>query len=143
MKTEWRIFLSIAAFLLFTAVLYGAWTLRRGGAVASSGSAPWPCCCRPCSARCAAASSGSSPAGSTCARRTGRTARSPTARVRSASSARAATGRSGLALAAAIAGLGLVFWQLWLLGLGAVAVIFAACGLLFEYYSGTRRTAEH
>jgi hypothetical protein len=49
----------------------------------------------------------------------------------------------GLALAATVAGLGLVFWQLWLLGLGMVAVIFAACGLLFEYYSGTRRTAEH
>lgn len=49
----------------------------------------------------------------------------------------------GLALAAAIAGLGLVFWQFWLLGLGLIAVIFAACGLLFEYYSGTRRTAEH
>lgn len=49
----------------------------------------------------------------------------------------------GLALAATIAGLGLVFWQLWLLGVGLVAVVFAVCGLLFEYYSGTRRTAEH
>ncbi|GAB3811679.1 cytochrome c oxidase subunit 4 [Micromonospora zhanjiangensis] len=49
----------------------------------------------------------------------------------------------GLALAATIAGLGLVFWQAWLIGVGAIAVIFSACGLLFEYYSGTRRTAEH
>ena len=49
----------------------------------------------------------------------------------------------GMALAAAIAGLGLVFWQFWLLGLGLVLVIVTACGLLFEYYSGTRRTAEH
>jgi hypothetical protein len=49
----------------------------------------------------------------------------------------------GLALAASVAGLGLVFWQVWLLGAGLVAVILAACGLLFEYYSGTRRTAEH
>lgn len=49
----------------------------------------------------------------------------------------------GLALAAATAGLGLVFWQFWLIGLGLVMVVFAACGLLFEYYSGTRRTAEH
>lgn len=49
----------------------------------------------------------------------------------------------GLALAATITGLGLVFWQAWLIGVGAVAVIFGACGLLFEYYSGTRRTAEH
>ena len=49
----------------------------------------------------------------------------------------------GLALAAAIAGLGLVFWQWWLVAFGLVAVVFAACGLLFEYYSGTRHTAEH
>jgi hypothetical protein len=49
----------------------------------------------------------------------------------------------GLAAAAAVAGLGLVFWQFWLLGLGLVMVVFAACGLLFEYYSGTRRTVEH
>ena len=49
----------------------------------------------------------------------------------------------GLALAAAIAGLGLVFWQWWLVAFGLVAVVFAACGLLFEYYSGTRHPAEH
>jgi hypothetical protein len=49
----------------------------------------------------------------------------------------------GLALAASLAGLGLVFWQWWLIGFGLIAVIFAACGLLFEYYSGTRHTAEH
>jgi Cytochrome c oxidase subunit IV len=49
----------------------------------------------------------------------------------------------GLALAASVAGLGLVFWQLWLLGIGLVGLIVGACGLLFEYYSGTRRTAEH
>ncbi|MEE6260522.1 cytochrome c oxidase subunit 4 [Plantactinospora sonchi] len=49
----------------------------------------------------------------------------------------------GIALAASVAGLGLVFWQWWLIAAGLVAVVFAACGLLFEYYSGTRRTAEH
>jgi hypothetical protein len=49
----------------------------------------------------------------------------------------------GLAASAAIAGLGLVFWQFWLLGLGLVMVVFSTCGLLFEYYSGTRRTVEH
>ncbi|MFY1686974.1 cytochrome c oxidase subunit 4 [Plantactinospora sp. WMMB782] len=49
----------------------------------------------------------------------------------------------GLAAAATVAGLGLVFWQWWLIAAGLVAVIFGACGLLFEYYSGTRRTAEH
>jgi hypothetical protein len=49
----------------------------------------------------------------------------------------------GIALAAAIAGLGLVFWQWWLIAAGMIMVIFAACGMLFEYYSGTRHTAEH
>ena len=49
----------------------------------------------------------------------------------------------GIAAAAAIAGLGLVFWQFWLLGLGLVMVVFGASGMLFEYYSGTRHTAEH
>jgi hypothetical protein len=49
----------------------------------------------------------------------------------------------GLALAASVAGLGMVFWQWWLIISGVVAVILATCGLLFEYYSGTRRPAEH
>ena len=49
----------------------------------------------------------------------------------------------GVALAAAIAGLGLVFVQWWMVGAGLIGVIFSACGLLFEYYSGTRHTAEH
>jgi hypothetical protein len=49
----------------------------------------------------------------------------------------------GLALAAVIAGLGLVFWMWWLILAGLIMVVFAASGLLFEYYSGTRHTAEH
>jgi hypothetical protein len=49
----------------------------------------------------------------------------------------------GLALAAASAGIGMVFMMWWLIALGLIAVILGACGLLFEYYSGTRRTAEH
>jgi hypothetical protein len=49
----------------------------------------------------------------------------------------------GIALSATIAGLGLVFWQWWLITLGLVLVILTACGMLFEYYSGTRHTAEH
>jgi hypothetical protein len=49
----------------------------------------------------------------------------------------------GIAVATAIAGLGLVFVQWWVLGVGLLGVVLAACGLLFEYYSGTRHTAEH
>ena len=49
----------------------------------------------------------------------------------------------GIALAASVAGLGLVFWMWWLIATGLIMVIFGACGMLFEYYSGTRHTAEH
>jgi cytochrome c oxidase subunit IV len=49
----------------------------------------------------------------------------------------------GIAVSAAVTGLGLVFWMWWLIGLGIVAVIMSACALLFEYYTGTRRIAEH
>ncbi|NJC69688.1 cytochrome c oxidase subunit 4 [Planosporangium thailandense] len=49
----------------------------------------------------------------------------------------------GLALAASMAGLGLVFWAPWLIGAGMVAVVLATGGLLFEYYTGSRRSAEH
>lgn len=45
----------------------------------------------------------------------------------------------GLALASAITGLGLVYLYWWLVALGIVAVLIATAGLLFEYYTGTRR----
>jgi hypothetical protein len=48
----------------------------------------------------------------------------------------------GLALAALVAGLGLVYWQVWLLAVGMLAVLAATGGLLFEYYTGARRAAE-
>jgi len=49
----------------------------------------------------------------------------------------------GIALAAATAALGLVFFQVWLIVLGMIAVIIGVGGLLFEYYTGSRRSAEH
>jgi hypothetical protein len=49
----------------------------------------------------------------------------------------------GLALSAAIAGLGMVFWAPWLIAVGLTAIICATGGLLFEYYTGSRRSAEH
>jgi len=48
----------------------------------------------------------------------------------------------GLALAALAAGLGLVYWQLWLIGAGMLAVLAATGGLLFEYYSAPATAAE-
>jgi hypothetical protein len=48
----------------------------------------------------------------------------------------------GLALAALVAGIGLVYWQVWLLAAGLLAVLASTGGLLFEYYTGARRAAE-
>ncbi|WP_033341205.1 cytochrome c oxidase subunit 4 [Catenuloplanes japonicus] len=48
----------------------------------------------------------------------------------------------GLALSCALTALGLVFFMWWLIALGMLLVISSACGLLFEYYSGTRRPVE-
>lgn len=49
----------------------------------------------------------------------------------------------GIAASATLTGIGLVFWMWWLIGVGLIAVIFTACALIFEYYTGTRRAAEH
>jgi hypothetical protein len=46
-----------------------------------------------------------------------------------------------LAASASLAGLGLVFWAPWLMVIGAVAIIGAVGGLLFEYYTGSH--AQH
>jgi hypothetical protein len=41
----------------------------------------------------------------------------------------------GIALAATVGGLGLVFSEYWLLAVGLIGVLFTAGGLLFEYYT--------
>ncbi|PZF99366.1 cytochrome c oxidase subunit 4 [Micromonospora deserti] len=141
MKTEWRIFLIIAAFLLFATVLYGGWTAGETGRIEWVGTVGLLLSFLLCAM---------------CGGFFWFVSRRIDLRPEDRSDAEIADGAGeigffspgsywpfGLALAASIAGFGLVFWQFWLLGAGLVAVIFAACGLLFEYYSGTRRTAEH
>ena len=49
----------------------------------------------------------------------------------------------GIALAATITALGIVYWAAWLIAIGACAVILATAAMLFEYYTGSRRGAEH
>lgn len=46
----------------------------------------------------------------------------------------------GLGLAVVLTGVGLVYFAWWLIAAGAVAVLFATGGLLFEYYTGARRS---
>jgi hypothetical protein len=45
----------------------------------------------------------------------------------------------GLAAAATVVGIGLAFVQLWLVIVGALFLLFAIGGLLFEYYIGGHR----
>jgi hypothetical protein len=48
----------------------------------------------------------------------------------------------GLAVAALTAGIGMVYWMWWLIAIGLIALLVATGGLLFEYYTGSRRGAE-
>jgi cytosine/uracil/thiamine/allantoin permease len=48
----------------------------------------------------------------------------------------------GIAAAAFVTALGLVYMQVWLIATGIASVLLASGGLLFEYYTGSRRT-EH
>ncbi|MCU1657646.1 MAG: cytochrome-c oxidase [Pseudonocardiales bacterium] len=45
----------------------------------------------------------------------------------------------GIAAAAAVTGFGLAFFQMWLVIIGVIAILFTVGGLLFEYYIGGRR----
>jgi hypothetical protein len=49
----------------------------------------------------------------------------------------------GLGAAAALTAIGLAFVQVWLVLVGAGAILFNVGGLLFEYYSGGRHPAPH
>jgi hypothetical protein len=49
----------------------------------------------------------------------------------------------GIAGAATVAGIGLAFFQIWLAIVGVLAILYCVGGLLFEYYIGGRRPAEH
>jgi hypothetical protein len=48
-----------------------------------------------------------------------------------------------IAAAAAIASIAIAFQQWWMVALGLIGVIITTCGLMFEYYTGSRRSAEH
>ncbi len=48
----------------------------------------------------------------------------------------------GAAACALLTGLGLVYWEPWLIGVGLIALLVTAGGFLFEYYTGSRRVSE-
>lgn len=45
----------------------------------------------------------------------------------------------GLALATITAGVGLAYFQWWLIAVGVVAIVLTIGGLVFEYYTGARK----
>jgi hypothetical protein len=140
-KTEYKIFTGVAAFLFTAAIVYATWTNGHSGQVEWVGSVALVLSGLLCSM---------------CGGFFWFVARRIDLRPEDREDAEIAEGAGeigffspgsywpfGIALAAAIAGLGLVFVQWWLIGVGLLMVVFGACGLLFEYYSGTRHTAEH
>jgi hypothetical protein len=141
MKTEWRLFGTVAGFLLLVGILYAVWTNAQSGRVEWIGTVALGLSFLLCAM---------------CGGFFWFVSRRIDLRPEDRPDAEIADGAGeigffspgsywpfGLGLSATIAGTGLAFWMWWLIVAGLIAVIFSACGLLFEYYSGTRRTAEH
>jgi cytochrome c oxidase subunit IV len=140
-RTEYKIFLGVAAFLFSAAIVYGWWTYGEAGHLEWIGTVALVLAGLLCSM---------------CGGFFWFVARRIDLRPEDREDAEIVEGAGeigffspgsywpfGLALAAATGGLGLVYVQWWLLGAGLLMVILFAAGLLFEYYSGTRHTAEH
>jgi hypothetical protein len=140
-KTEYKIFAGVAGFLFAAAIVYGSWTHGQSGRVEWVGTVALILSGLLCSM---------------CGGFFWFVSRRIDLRPEDREDGEIAEGAGeigffspgsywpfGIALAASIAGLGLVFWMWWLIAAGMIMVVFAACGMLFEYYSGTRHTAEH
>lgn len=141
MKTEYKIFAGVAAFLFAAAILYGTWNYGQNGHLEWIGVVALVLSGLLCSM---------------CGGFFWFVSRRIDLRPEDREDGEIAEGAGeigffspgsywpfGIALAASVAGLGLVFWMWWLIAAGLIMVIFSACGMLFEYYSGTRHTAEH
>ena len=141
MKTEYKIFVGVAAFLFGAAIVYGTWTHGQTGHLEWIGTVALVLSGLLCSM---------------CGGFFWFVARRIDLRPEDREDGEIFEGAGeigffspgsywpfGIALSASIAGLGLVFWMWWLIAVGMLLVVFTACGMLFEYYSGTRHTAEH
>ena len=133
MRTEYKIFGAVAAFLFAMAVLYAAWTNGQTNHVEMVGTVALILSGLLCSM---------------CGGFFWFVARRIDLRPEDRADAEIADGAGevgffspgsywpfGLALGAMIAGLGLAFSEYWLLALGVIGVLFAVGGLLFEYYT--------
>ena len=141
MKTEYKIFAGVAAFLFSMAILYGLWTNGESGRMEWIGVVALVLSGLLCSM---------------CGGFFWFVSRRIDLRPEDREDAEIIEGAGeigffspgsywpfGMAVSATVAGLGLVFWMWWLIALGLVMVIFAASSMIFEYYTGTRHTAEH
>ena len=141
MKTEYKLFAGVAAFLFSAAILYGFWTKGETGQMEWIGVVALILSGLLCSM---------------CGTFFWFVSRRIELRPEDREDGEIAEGAGeigffspgsywpfGIALAASVAGLGLVFWMWWLIAAGLIMVIFAASAMVFEYYTGTRHTAEH
>jgi hypothetical protein len=139
MKTEWRIFGVVAAFLILTAGVYAWWTWYALGAIEWIGSI---------ALLLSFALTGM------CAWYFWVVSRRIEPRPEDRLDAEVSEGAGvvgffspgsywpfGIALACAATGIGLVLWLWWLIIAGMVAVALSSSAMIFEYHTGTRRTA--
>jgi hypothetical protein len=141
MKTEWRIFGGVAAFLFVACGLYAWWTwsdLGRTDAIGTVALLLSGLLCLMCGGYFWFVSRRIDP----------RPEDRPDAEISEGAGevgffSPGSYWPLGISLAAVVGGLGLAFWMWWLIAVGMIAVLLSTAGLLFEYYSGTRRTAEH
>jgi hypothetical protein len=140
MKSEWRLFGLITGFLWLAAIVYGFWTQATGHGVEWIGTT-------------ALVLSGLLTG--MCTLYFGLVTGRIDARPEDRPDAEMSDGAGevgffspgsywpfGIALAALVGGLGLVYWQVWLLAIGLIAVLGGTGALLFEYYTGARRATE-
>jgi Cytochrome c oxidase subunit IV len=140
MKSEWRLFGLIAAFLFLCCIVYAFWTRAELGAVDWIGSTALLLSGLLCSM---------------CGGYFWFVTRRIDPRPEDRPDAEMSDGAGevgffspgsywpfGLGLAGLVAGIGLVYWQIWLVAVGMIAVLAATGGLLFEYYTGSRRVSE-
>lgn len=137
MRVESRIFLSVSGFLILMAVIYGWWTASEPRGIEWIGVV----CLVLSAGLCGIIGSYFS-----------FVARRIDARPEDRPEADIAEGAGdlgffspgsywplGVGSAAATTGLGLAFWQYWLIASGAVVLLITVGGLLFEYYAGQNK----
>lgn len=141
MKTEWRIFTIVAVLMYPSAAVYGFWTHRADGQLEWIGTVSLILAATLCLM---------------CGGFFWFVSRRIDLRPEDRGDAEIAEGAGevgffspgsywpfGVAMAALATAIGVSYWMWWLIIGGLLAVAVSTAAMLFEYYTGTRRTAEH